>query len=508
MSRTRIRIPVSSRRARRLPRWRTGAAVFGALSLTATVAACSEPPTTGGGDVATGEDGEVELPDCPLDALEAADGPTDVTLWYGGLGGPTKDTMDDLAVQFNDSQGDVRVTASNQGASYEEVFRKYQSASSASSDQLPEIIYLEDVTLPAMVNGGQVLPAQACMEADGYDMDQIEPVIRSQYSVGGVLYPAYMNVSTSVLYYNKTHWARAGLDPNSPPQTLDDVYEAAKALKDAGISPKPVSLKLGHAFFTSWLNGVGVDVVNNENGRDGAATEATFDTPEARDLLEFLKKMNDEGLLNVFSATEGSIDHYLALANQQSSMLIETSTASSTIAEFLGGTLTPEDAGVNFDASSVDVADLVPGTGPFPGVDAPGQALPGGGVFYILNTSSPAQQAASWKYLEFMLQPDSAKQWHLNGGYLPIVKEVQDDPDVQEFWDGQMAGLLLHTAVDQLDQADPDRPSPLIGSYPDYIDAVQQAMEGILLDGQDVDSALATAQDTVTESLERYEGTG
>jgi hypothetical protein len=71
-----------------------------------------------------------------------------------------------------------------------------------------------------------------------------------------------------------------------------------------------------------------------------------------------------------------------------------------------------------------------------------------------------------------------------------------------------MAGLLLHTAVDQLDQADPDRPSPLIGPYSDYIDAVQQALEGILLDGRDIDGALSSAQDEVTESLERYEGTG
>ncbi|HEV7759978.1 MAG TPA: extracellular solute-binding protein, partial [Acidimicrobiales bacterium] len=290
--------------------------------------------------------------------------------------------------------------------------------------------------------------------------------------------------------------------------TLDEVYEQAKVLKEKGISQKPMSIKLGHSFFTSWLAGVGVDVVNNDNGRDGAATEATFDTPEARDLLEFLKKMNDEGLLNVFSATEGSIDHYLALANQQSSMLIETSTASNTIAEFLGGTLTAEDAGVNFDPSSVNLADLVPGTGPFPGIEAPGKVIPGGGIFYILNTSSPAQQAASWKYLQFMLQPENAKEWHLNGGYLPVVKAVDEDPDVTSFWDHDMAGLLLHTAVEQLDDADPDNPSPLIGPYSDYTDAVQRAMEGVLLDGQDVDTALASAQDSVTSSLERYEGTG
>jgi sn-glycerol 3-phosphate transport system substrate-binding protein len=486
---------------------RGGAAI---LTATALVAACSEPPTTGGADVATGDDGEAQLPDCPLDALEeaSADGPVDVTLWYGGLGGPTKDTMEDMAVQFNESQDQVRVTTSNQGASYEEVFRKYQSAASASTDQLPDILYTEDIYLPALVNSGQLLPAQACMEADGYDIENIEPVVRAQSTVGGVLYPGYMNVSTPVLYYNKAHWAKAGLDPNDPPQTLDEVYEVAKTLKDKGVSSKPLSFKMGHSFFTNWMAGIGVDVVNEDNGREGAATEATFDTPEAQDLLGFLSRMNDEGLLNVFAATEGSIDHYLALANQQSSMLIETSTASNTIAEFLGGTLTPEDAGLDYDVSSVNIAELVPGTGPFPGVEAPGRVIPGGGLFYLLNTSAPEQQAGAWKYLQFMLQPENSAEWHMRGGYLPIVKAAQEDPEVTSFWEHDMAGLLLSAAVAQLDEADPDNPSPLIGPFSDYADAVQGAMEGVLLDGQSPADALGEAQDTVTAALERYEGTG
>jgi sn-glycerol 3-phosphate transport system substrate-binding protein len=282
-----------------------------------------------------------------------------------------------------------------------------------------------------------------------------------------------------VLYYNKAHWAKAGLDPNKPPQTLDELYEQAKVLKQKGVSAKPLSLKLGASFFTSWMSGIGVDVVNHDNGRSGAATKATFDTPEARDLLTFLQKMNKEGLVNVFADTEGSIDHYLALANQQSSMLIETSTASSTIAQFLGGKLTAADAGVNYDTSQVNLAELVPGTGPFPGIKAPGKVIPGGGIFYILNTSSPAQQAAAWKFLEFMLQPDNAKEWHLVGGYLPVVKAVQDDPH---------------------------HPAPLIGPYTDYPDAIQKAMEAVMLDGKDPASALKTAQSAVDTSLQRYEG--
>jgi sn-glycerol 3-phosphate transport system substrate-binding protein len=476
---------------------------------TLIAAACSDPPTTGSGDanVATGEGGQVELPECPLDALEDADGPVEVTLWYGGLGGPTEEVLVDIAERFNASQDQVVVDISDQGTSFQEVYRKYVNAAGAGESQLPEMVMVEDTTMQAMVDGGNVLPAQACMEADGYDLTNIDPVVRANYTVNGAFYPAYANVTSQLLYYNKAHWARAGLDPEDPPETLDEVYEQAVALEEAGVSERPLSFKVGHSFLRNWLTAVGVDMVNHENGRDGLATEATFDTAEARELLEFLQRMNDEGLINAYAATEGSIDHYLALVQQQSSMLIETSTASATIAALLGGELTAEDAGVDFDPDSVDLAQLVPGTGAFPGIERPGEVVPGGGVFYILNTSEPEQQAASWRFFEFMLQTENATQWHVQGGYLPMVKAVEDQESVRTFWEEDMAGLLLSQGVEQLHDADPDEPGPLIGPYEQYIDILENAAESVLINDADIDSALAEAQAEVTDELGRYAGT-
>lgn len=344
------------------------------------------------------------------------------------------------------------------------------------------------------------------MEAADYDLTNLEPAVRSKYAVNGVIYPGYMNVSTPVLYYNKSHWQQAGLDPEAPPETLDELYEQAVALRDAGVSSKPFSFKATRWFFETWLTGIGGEIVNENNGRDGLATEATFATAEAEELMEFLAKMNDEGLINVFANTEGGIDQYLALITQESSMLLETSTASTTIRDALAGTITAEEAGTAFDASSMDLSVLVPGTGQFPGIEEPGRVFPSGGAFYILNTSEPAMQAGSWTFLEFMLQPENAQLWHLNGGYLPVVKAVQDQPEVEAFWTDDLGGVLLQPAVEQLADADPDQSGPLIGPYPDASAAIQGAMEAILLDGQDPATALQDAQDTLTESLERYGG--
>ncbi len=481
-----------------------------ALALAGALAAgaCSSPPTSGGGGAADRAGGSgATLPVCPVDALKNAPKPVTIDLWYGGLVGATKTTMDDIVGEFNRSQHDVVVRASDQGAAYQEADRAFESAAAAGSgDQLPDIAYLEDIQLASLADSKLILPAQACMEADGYDLRQLEPVARAQYSVDGALYPGYMNMSMPVLYYNKAHFVKAGLDPDKPPRTLDELFDAARKLKAAGVSPKPFALKTDRWYFESWLNGADVDIVNHDNGRTGQATAASFDGARADDLLGFLKKMNDQGLLNPVAATEGTIDDYLALVTQQSSMVVETSTAASTIKGALAGTITARQAGVDFNDSVLDRNQLVPGSAPFPGLSTGGQALTSGGGFYLVNRSDKPQQAAAWQFLRFMLRPDIAKQWHIEGSYLPIVKSVADEPDVQKFWTDDLAGVLLKPAVDQFDAADPDRPGPLIGPYPDEEVAVQGAMDGVLFKHQDIKTSLAKASDDVTASLRRYAG--
>jgi sn-glycerol 3-phosphate transport system substrate-binding protein len=485
------------------PSHRTALTVVVAAALVA--AACSDPPTSGRDDARTGEDGDgATVPDCPLDALDDADGPVEVTLWYGGIGGVTQDTLVAIVDGFNASQDQVVLTASDQGRSFEEVYRKFESAASADPGQLPDLVMLENTQLQALADSGLVLPAEACMDAAGYDTTQIEPAVRAAYTVDDLLYPGYMNVSSQVLYYNKAHWLQAGLDPDAPPRTLEEVDEQARALRAAGVSDTPLSFKISTTVLENWLGGEGVDVVDNDNGHDGLATAATFDDPVAVDALAQLQQMNEDGLVNAFASTEGGIDQFLALVTEESSMLIETSTAASTIAQAVSGDLTPADAGIDFDASVVARADLVPGTAPLPGISGAGDARPGGSGFFIVSASEPAQQAGSWAVLEYMLDPATAKQWHLSGGYLPIVKSVLDEPDVEAFWQDDLAGVLLRPAVDQLRAADPDAPAPLIGPYPDFVDEVEAAIEGVLLDGQDPTTALARAEAGVTASLQRY----
>lgn len=504
-----------SSQSRRSLRLRSLAALA-ALGL--TVAACGGPPAAdnssggrGSGEAPEGTEGKEptsDLPDCPLEALDEADGVVEIDIWYGGIGGSTEAVMKDVVKRFNESQSDVRAVANSQGASYDEVLRKYGDLA-ATPKSLPDVMLFEDRALGELVDRGQILPAESCMEASGYDLTNLEAVARSSFSVDGVLYPGYMNVSTPVLYYNKVHFTEAGLDPEDPPETLEELAEVARILKDKGVSNQPLALKTEVWFLSNWLSGVGVEDVDNGNGRKAPPTEATFNTPEALEILTTFQEMAEEDLAVVYPVTEGSINHYLALAQENSSMVIETSTATSTIRDFLGGDLDAEDAGANFADADIDfeTTRIVPGAAALPGLRAPGKVYAGGGAFYIMNTSPPEKQAAAWRFLEFMLEPDQAFEWHTNGGYLPIVKAVLDKPEVEEFWKTDVAGVMLKNAVDQLRAADPDQPGPLMGPFAGYKDIMNGTFYQVAGDARkDPQTALDDAEKRVNDLLSDYNG--
>ena len=412
--------------------------------------------------MAAGDDEGAALPDCPLDALESADGPVEVTLWYGGLNGSAKVAMDDLVAGFNASQDDVVLNASNQGADYAEVYRKYTSAAAAGTDQLPDMIYLEDTQLQAMADSGQVLPAQACMEADDYDLTALEPAVRSKYSVDDVLYPGYMNVSTPVLYYNKAHWQQAGSRPRGParhPRRAVRGGQGAEGGRRVGqavlVQGQPVVLRdVAHRRSAArWST--------TTTAADGLATEATFDTPEAEDAHGVPREderrgpaqrvrqhrgrhrpvpgAHHAGLVDAHRDVHGVDDHPRRPGRAPSppSRRAPTSTPRASTA-----------------------ASWSRASAPFPGIEAAGQVYPSGGAFYMLNTSEPAEQAASWKFLQYMLEPENAKTWHIQGGYLPDRQvRAARSPRCRRSGRTTLAGVLLKPAVEQLATPTPTSPA-------------------------------------------------
>ena len=458
----------------------------------------------GGGEADQGLAESLGLPECPVGAHLEAEGTVEIDFWHP-LTTLSAEAMEDIGAAFNASQDKIVVNVEAQG-SYGELLAAYRE--SIRSDDLPAIAITDRGAFRDMVDSGTVLPAQSCVEADGYELSGIDDLVRSYFSIDGALYPAAMNISTPVLYYNRTHFEAAGLDPDAPPQTLAEVRDAAQAIKDAGVAETPLSLLLQGEYIENWLGGVGVQIVNADNGRAGNATEATFNGPEALEVFETLQEMADAGTVVAYTNTPGQTQHYFA-ALGPSSMLFETSTASVTIASFLGGTgnlseliTQAEEAGVDVEGVTDLTVDI--SVAPFPGLEEAGRVAISGGAYYMTNTGTDAEQAAAWEFMKFVNEFEQQKVVHLKASYLPINEDVLNDPEVQSVWQTDAAGQWLATAHAQLSAIDPENPGPAIGPFSEQRGIFNRSLEELMLEGRDPADILADAEADLNEALEDY----
>jgi sn-glycerol 3-phosphate transport system substrate-binding protein len=474
------------------------------LSAAALLVSCGGANDSSSGSNGTTPGGApaVNLPSCPLDALAKAGSPVEVVAWHTQNAKPG-DTLTQLVEKYNASQSKVKVRLESQGSSYEELNRKFTSA--VQSKQLPGLIMVDDTSTQLMADSGVILPAQSCLNAAKQDTSPYVKVAVDYYTIDGVLWPASAGLGSILFWYNKDHFKRAGLDPEKPPTTLAELRADAEKIKAAGIVEHPFVHEMASWKTEFWLTGAHSPVVNHDNGRSGQATNgALTDNPKAAELYTWFKQMNDDGLLEPIAATEGQINQYLAIASRKSSMLIESSSAATSIEAFLGGKLDPSVVG----GANPDVSGLDLGAGVVPGIDGPGKTQMGGAAWYITNTTAPEVQAAAWDFMSYM-NGDEAQAAMLTGGsYLPYRKSAAETSQAKTFFSSSMAGKWLAVANGEVQQIDPSFPGPLIGPYPEARLAIRDSMENMIFKGATPADTLAAAQKELDAALKRYADEG
>jgi sn-glycerol 3-phosphate transport system substrate-binding protein len=455
------------------------AAVAAAVALALVAAACGGGGGGGGGGGASGK-----LPRCPLAALKDADTPVEVVVWHG-LNEALLPAFTPLVDEFNRSQSDVKVTLVAQGG-YDDVLEKFKAG--LRSGDLPDLMQLEDTATQLVADTQAVFPAQACMEADGFERADLLERIVSYYSVDDVLLPAYFNVSNPILYYDKAAYERAGLDPETPPATLEEVKEYSEKLVAAGY-PHGYALKTDPWILEQWSAKGGVTYVNNGNGRRARATAVTWDNKVAEGIFTWIKDMVDRGLA-VTNPDQGqnAINNFLAVRNGEAAMTVDTSAALGRVTEVIE---TGQGGSVRL------------GVGPMPGPVGKGGVLVGGGAWYLSKKSSPAKIAAAWKFAKFLLEPRNVAFFSAGTGYLPIRKAALDEPVLTERW-AKYPGFRV--AYEQLVQGveNDATAGPLLGDYVGVRNVVRNAIQSMLTQGKAPKAALADAAREADKVIAEY----
>src|SRR5699024_12110182 len=119
-----------------------------------------------------------------------------------------------------------------------------------------------------MIDSGWVIPMQEMIDADGYDISQIEPNVAAYYTTeDGVMYSMPFNSSTPLLYYNMYMFEAAGI--TEAPKSLAEISEIGAALEEKGGAQEVLAISIYGWYFEQFMCKQGLDLAEQENGRSG-----------------------------------------------------------------------------------------------------------------------------------------------------------------------------------------------------------------------------------------------
>src|SRR5699024_11104401 len=213
---------------------------------------------------------------------------TEIDFWHA-MSGDSGDALEIIVDQFNEQSDSVHVNAIYQG-SYDDSLTKLRAV--GGSSEAPAIVQVFEIGTKYMSESGFITPMQEFIDEDDFDVSNLEENILSYYELDDELYSMPFNTSNAVMFYNKDMFERAGLDPEDPPSSYTEMTEAAQIIKDEEDAYGFTMATIGW-FIEQLMANQGARYLDNENGRDGDATEALVNSEEGYKVFEWLNEMNE-----------------------------------------------------------------------------------------------------------------------------------------------------------------------------------------------------------------------
>ncbi len=407
--------------------------------------------------------------------------PIKVTYWHymgGGLG----EAINTLVENFNASRTDIQVEAIYQGT-YDEALNKMKASMDSKSG--PTIMQANDGGTRYMVDSGAITPMQHFIDANNFDLSQFEENILAYYTLDERLNSMPFNTSNLIMYYNKDMFANAGLDPENPPVTFDEMKEAGLALTKDGVTG--ISFAIESWNLEQLLANQGAEFVNNGNGRDEPATASVVNSEAAIQTVTWWKDLLDSKV--AINLGRKADDARKAFSAEQVAIIFSTTASLRALVTSAEGKF------------EVGTAFL-----PKPDNAKDGGVVVGGGSLYILNNRPEAEQNAAFEFIKFVLSPEQQAIWHVNTGYFPVTKSAYDQPLVKENMENYPQ---FKTAVDQLHATTLNRATQgaVIGVFPEARQLTEIALEDALSGTKPIKDALDQAAKEITAKIEVYNKT-
>jgi multiple sugar transport system substrate-binding protein len=384
-----------------------------ALAMTVSVTACTAAPTA---STATSSGAPASTAAAPADGASGAApssaapasgnaAPVSITFYTYNYRAAQKDAVDQLIQEFEQANPNVTVEVVYNG---DDQNGKIQADIAAGVT--PDLIQTSFDSLEYAVHnyGVQDLnsiadPAELAEHLKGF-----YPAALEVAKVDGKLYGLPYTFSTPVLFYNAALFKEAGLDPNDPPTTWDEVKEYAQAIAD---KTDAEGFSLGGMATSDWLiqglfksNGGGVMSANKKT--------ITFGEQPAIDVVSMLQDIRKSGAY----ADVTDMQTLETFPQGKLGMLLSTSTVQ---ASFQAAA---KAAGWELRAAKM------PTFGDKPAVPV------NSGSGLLICSKDPAKQQAAWKFMEFLTSDRGYTIITTKMGYPPLRPNTLQDDKYLKQW--------------------------------------------------------------------------
>lgn len=247
------------------------------------------------------------------------------------------------------------------------------------------------------------------------DLNDIYPALIRYASWRGVLYSMPMEATNLALIYNKEMFRQAGLDPEHPPQTWDELREYAKKLtfdKDGDGKFEQVGLFLpifpAAGPLSSWMVWQWLPYLWQADGEiiNEEQTRVIFNEEPGVQALTLWQNIFNDLKLNTFTT-----DYDVAFASKHLAMSM--------------------DGPWNLPRFEKMMANLDWAFAPLPAGPKKRATVVGGEYLAIFKQSKYPNEA--WKFLKWIIRPEIQAFWSMKSGYLPIRHAVSKIPEFQDY---------------------------------------------------------------------------
>jgi sn-glycerol 3-phosphate transport system substrate-binding protein len=409
--------------------------------------------------------------------------------WYG-LTGDLGKVVAETCTRFNASQDLYEAVCVGQDG-YEKAVQNAIAAFRAQKH--PTLLQSFDAGTADLMLSGEFYPVTKLMADTGVTIDWADyfPGIANYYSSkSGEFFSMPWNSSTPVYYFNKDHFAKAGL--TEAPITWEGLEAAMVALKASG-----QACALAYAP-SSWIDLEqfsmvhNVPVASNNNGYDGLDSELLFNTTLHVKHMENIQRWITEGtaLLRTQGTGKTARDSFV---EGECSVFFSSIADHNTIHK-----LTP--------AFGWDV-QIIP---TYEGTERTNSVV-GGASLWVLSGKTDDEYKAAAAYLAFLATKPEQQFLLENSGYIPVTKSTYDALLAEGFY-AKEPFINRDIAMKSLTWTEPTeltrgiRLGSFIQIRAEWLAEVEAALAGQKTMQEALDTAVARGNDQLKRFAQTYQG--